>query len=169
MRNILDNSKYQFVSLSKEIHTLRLYLELESARLENSFDYLIKIDTEIDPDLIKIPPMLVQPFVENSIWHGISSKKNGGYVCIEIKLLSNGFLEILITDNGIGRNKSWENKKHQNKQHKSYGIDITMERLKLFNDENQMEVVDLYDQDNAVAGTKVVLILKTEKNEDNYN
>lgn len=169
MRNILENSKHQLIPLSKEIQTLKLYMELESARLEDAFGYSIKIDPKIEQDLLKVPPMLVQPFVENSIWHGIAGKTEGGYINVEFKVLQDNFLEITITDNGIGRVKSQENKKHQNKKHKSYGVEITLERLNLFDEKNQMIIHDLYDEENHPTGTKVVLTLKTEENENDID
>lgn len=75
MRKVLENSKHNTISLSEELETLKIYLELEKLRFENKFDYKINIDQAIDKDDIRIPPMLIQPYLENAIWHGLMLKK----------------------------------------------------------------------------------------------
>ncbi len=163
MRNILDNSKYKFISLEKEIQTLKLYIELESARLEHFFDYTVSIDKNVNTDSTMIPPLVIQPFVENAIWHGLRSKKQDGLISIHISFSDDKALIINIEDNGIGREKSASLKTNRT-SHKSYGIDITKERLKMVNAENEVKIIDLYDNQNNPLGTKVVVTLKT--NED---
>lgn len=163
MRNILDNSKHKFISLEKEIQTLKLYIELESARLEHFFDYKITVAQNVQPDHIQIPPLVMQPFVENAIWHGLRNKKEDGLISIHISLFNDDTVVINIEDNGIGREKSTELKTNRT-SHKSYGIDITKDRLKMVNPENKIEVIDLYDNQNNPLGTKVVVTLKI--NED---
>lgn len=163
MRNILDNSKHKFISLEKEIQTLKLYIELESARLEHFFDYKITVAQNVQPDHIQIPPLVMQPFVENAIWHGLRNKKEDGLISIHISLFNDDTVVINIEDNGIGRGKSTELKTNRT-SHKSYGIDITKDRLKMVNPENKIEVIDLYDNQNNSLGTKVVVTLKI--NED---
>lgn len=163
MRNILDNSKHKFISLEKEIQTLKLYIELESARLEHFFDYKITVAQNVQPDYIQIPPLVMQPFVENAIWHGLRNKKEDGLISIHISLFNDDTVVINIEDNGIGREKSTELKTNRT-SHKSYGIDITKDRLKMVNPENKIEVIDLYDNQNNPLGTKVVVTLKI--NED---
>lgn len=155
MRNILDLSKQETITLEKEISTLNLYLELESLRLENKFDYSIIVDKELSSELIKIPPLIIQPFVENAIWHGLHNKKENGYILI--KIIENDKNQLLITveDDGIGRKASALLKKQQ-VNHKSYGIEITINRLHLLNENNSIEIVDLYENEKA-TGTKVAI------------
>lgn len=160
MRNILDNSKHKFITLEKEIQTLRLYIELESARLEHFFDYKISSDKNIDTHQTMIPPLVIQPFVENAIWHGLRNKKQDGLISIHISYCDQETILISIEDNGIGRKKSAELKSN-NTSHKSYGVDISTERLKMVNSENKVEIIDLYDKQKKPLGTKVVLTLKT--------
>ncbi len=163
MRNILDNSKHKFITLDKEIQTLRLYIELESVRLEHFFDYKISTDKNVNTDTTMIPPLVIQPFVENAIWHGLRNKKQDGLISIHISLSDDSTFVINIEDNGIGRKKSAELKTNRT-GHKSYGVDITKDRLKMVNPENKVEIIDLYDNQKNPLGTKVVLTLKT--NED---
>lgn len=154
MRNILDLSKQEMITLEKEIATLNLYMELEALRLENKFDYQIILDENIDVEFIKIPPLIIQPFVENAIWHGLHNKKESGHLSIKIDEQGDHQLLITIEDNGIGRKASSMLKKQQ-VNHKSYGIEITMNRLHLLNEHNGVEVIDLYNNENMATGTRV--------------
>lgn len=156
MRSILDNSRQESISLEKEIETLEMYMKLEMARLENSFDYEIEIDHNLDAGFVQVPPLILQPFVENAIWHGLNNKKENGNVHIKIMQISEALLSIKITDNGIGRKASAELKKEQIK-HKSYGIEITKERLELLNPANQIIITDLEDENGNAVGTMVEL------------
>jgi len=156
MRNILDNSRQETISLEKELDTLRMYIELEMARLDHSFDYEINIDKNIDAEFLNIPPLIIQPFVENAIWHGLNNKKENGFIKIEIRQILESVLNIRITDNGIGRKASAELKKEQVK-HKSYGIEITRARIELLNPENQISITDLEDEKGNSQGTLVEL------------
>jgi streptogramin lyase/two-component sensor histidine kinase len=164
MRSILDLSKQETVSLSKEVEALKMYLELESLRLENKFDYSISIDQNIDDDIIKIPSLIIQPFVENAIWHGLHNKKEKGNIFIAIKETDKSNLLITIEDDGIGRKAASAIKQEQVK-HKSYGIDITISRLQLLNNNNSVTFYDLYDEKNIAAGTKVTIQLNTQYND----
>lgn len=155
MRNILDLSKQETITLEKEISTLNLYMELEALRLEHKFDYSIVIDKNISTELIKIPPLIIQPFVENAIWHGLHNKKENGYILIKIDENDNNQLLITVEDDGIGRKASALLKKQQ-VNHKSYGIEITINRLHLLNENNSVEIVDLYENEKA-TGTKVAI------------
>lgn len=156
MRNILDNSRHETISLEKEIETLKMYMKLEMARLENSFDYQIIIDKNIDAEFVQIPPLILQPFVENAIWHGLVNKNGDGFLKIEIRKDEDSDLIIRISDNGIGRKASALLKKEQVK-HKSYGIDITRERLEMLNPKNQIIIIDLEDEHGNATGTLVEL------------
>jgi ligand-binding sensor domain-containing protein/two-component sensor histidine kinase len=158
MRSILDLSKHESISLEKELKTLTFYLELEALRLEHKFDYSITVDNAIDQEFIKIPPLIVQPFVENAIWHGLHSKKESGMIDIKVREPEEDVLVISITDDGIGR-KAAAMTKTKNTEHKSYGIAITIERLQLLNPKNQVQITDLYANDQTALGTKVELTL----------
>lgn len=156
MRNILDNSRHESISLEKEIATLNLYLELESVRLENKFDFQIIYDKDLEIESIKVPPLIIQPFVENAIWHGLHNKKTTGNLVIAISSLDDEKIIITISDDGIGRAASALLKKEE-KKHKSYGIEITRNRLKLINANNNFEIIDLFDHNQQPIGTKVKL------------
>ncbi len=164
MRNILENSKKEQISLKNELDTLKLYLELESARLEHSFDYIYKIDEKIDQTSVLVPPLIIQPFAENAIWHGLRNLKEKGILEIIVKKPEEDFLHIYVVDNGIGRVASQKLKKNET-QHKSYGIDITIDRIKLLNPENDFSIVDLYDEHENPIGTKVIIQLKLKEND----
>lgn len=164
MRNILDNSKHEMISLKKEMQTLKLYLELESARLEHSFDYEFIVDSNIDSEDIQIPPLIIQPFTENAIWHGLRNKKDKGLLKVIVKTIDRETLQIIIKDNGIGREASRKLKREQT-QHKSYGIGITTERLRTLDPKNSVEIKDLYNADGTSAGTQIVITLKLKEND----
>lgn len=160
IRLTLNNSEKEVITLGEELKTLELYLELESMRFEDRFEYCIKIDPEIDLVNIEIPAMLIQPFVENSIKHGILPLKNKKGV-IEIQLIKwQDQLKCIIKDNGIGRVASGL---YQQKKHESFGSKLTHERLKIINSlfqNNLTETIfDLYDHDGNAAGTIVELFI----------
>lgn len=127
MRQTLENSEKDEITIKEDIDHLISYLEIEKKRFANGFDYSINIESSLENALI--PPMMLQPFVENSIWHGISQLKKQGLILIEAKKENNMVLYI-IDDNGIGRNKS-KNQRHPNKT--SFGIKITKDRIDIIN------------------------------------
>lgn len=155
MRNILDNSKHSTITLEKELHTLSLYLELESVRLEGKLNYEIVIEKNVDAESIKIPPLIIQPFVENAIWHGIHHKTSEGFISIKVEYLNSNLLIIHIIDDGVGRVITKSLKKEDKS---SYGINITTERLKQINERNDCEIIDLYTK-NLAKGTHVKLLI----------
>jgi len=132
MRKVLENSQHTYIPLSDELNALTLYLELESIRFKDKFDYEIKVDEEIDPLMYKVPTMLIQPYVENSICHGLMPMETRGKVKIEIKLV-NDYLTCTIEDNGIGRDAARERKTERNCNHNSLGTKIASSRLDLVN------------------------------------
>lgn len=162
MRLILDNSKNESISLEKEMETLKLYLLMESIRFDKKFDYSIYVEPGIDEELVKVPPMIIQPYVENSIWHGLLHKKEKGKVYVYVKKIIAG-LEIIIEDNGIGRNKAAELKSKNSTNNKSYGMLITARRIEQLNNKNKVETTDLTDEHGNTGGTKVVLTIYTTK------
>lgn len=157
VRNILENSRHESISLDKELTALELYLQLEQVRLEKSFSYTIELDEDIDSISLRVPPLIIQPFVENAIWHGLRNKNEHGNVWVSISQANEQMLLIAITDDGIGRAAASKLKANQI-NHKSYGIDITQTRINLLHPENRIDIADRM-MDNAIAGTIVKLYL----------
>ncbi len=163
MRMILSNSEKSSVTIREEIDSLKLYLELEALRWENKFDYEIKISPEVETDFHKIPSMLIQPYVENAIIHGISAKENGkGKIEITISQ-TDTYIICTIADNGIGRKKSEELKKNSSHpKHESMGMKITNERLEVLNriHKSNLSVNIIDEEENGIAtGTKVEIFI----------
>ncbi len=167
MRLTLDMSNEQQVSLSEELKVLKLYLELEAVRFEETFQYALEVDDEIDPEEISIPSMLIQPYVENAVKHGLLHKKNDRKLHIRF-FLSQGH-EMLcceVEDNGIGRKKSWELKTKRKTRHKSFAMSATQKRLELLNHGRKnfilISIDDLEDTQGEARGTKVHLKIPIE-------
>lgn len=159
MRATLANTKRQRIQLKDEIETLKLYLELEQLRLNNKFDYEIMVDENIDTQYEQIPSMLVQPYVENAIWHGISNKEGKGTIRIHFLLEENNLLKCTIEDNGIGRENALKLKRTNTP---SFGMSITKERVELLNsiNGNQLTVkINDLKINNQAAGTRVELFI----------
>jgi tetratricopeptide (TPR) repeat protein len=161
MRTILDQSKEDLIPLSQELDMLELYLKLEHYRFRDKFDYTLEVDPEANPEDFMIPPMLMQPYVENAIWHGLRYKETKGELKVQINTEGQD-LSILITDDGIGRKRSQEIKtKHQNK-HNSTGIKNTEKRIELirevYGQNYQVEISDLSAKEKDV-GTRVALLI----------
>jgi ligand-binding sensor domain-containing protein len=158
MRLILDNSKNESITLEKEMETLKLYLLMESIRFDKKFDYTIFIEPGIDQEQVRVPPMIIQPYVENSIWHGLLHKKEKGKVMVQIKKIAVG-LEISIEDNGIGRERAVALKSKNSHARKSYGMQITNERVSQLNEKNIVKISDLRNHEGHATGTKVIIRL----------
>jgi len=161
MRYILENSRKAFVPVEDDINTLQLNLELEQLRFDHRFEFDIKLDNAIDPEFTYIPPMLIQPFVENAIIHGLASKESGGKLNINIRK-NDELIHCVITDNGIGREKSNELKARSGKTgHRSLGMQVTRERLSILNEKVKGDVkftiTDLHDESGNALGTEVEL------------
>ncbi len=159
IRKTLENSQHTAITIKEELETLHLYLELESLRFKEKFNWEIKVDEDIDTLVYKIPTMLIQPYVENAITHGLMYKENGkGYIRVDLQLQQNDIL-CTIEDNGIGRAKASEIKQRKDGQRLSMGTTITESRLKLVNDlyGNSMKVIytDLVDEKDQASGTRV--------------
>lgn len=132
MRTVLKNSDQDFVTLDTEIQTLKIYLELEHFRFGEKFDYSLEVADDIDAEHVKVPPMLIQPYIENAIWHGLRYKDQKGL--LEVKFYTeNEQLFCTVRDNGIGREKSAELKTQHQKSYQSTGIQNTRERIELLN------------------------------------
>lgn len=157
LRKILDNSRKEVVTLREEIDTTMLYLNLEKARLEGKFDYKIQIQ-DVDVENSTIPPLILQPYLENAIWHGIHYKNTNGFIGVNIEYNPENANQIIIkiVDDGVGRVYA-SKMANNNKTHKSHGIEITEERLKTNDTFNQVDIVDLYNEDHSPKGTMVIL------------
>lgn len=160
MRSVLDNSEHNFIPLSSEINMLKLYLSLEHFRFKDKFDYEFNVSDDIDIDLYEIPPMLVQPYIENAIWHGLRYKEDKGRLDIALTEEEN-ILKITIEDDGIGRKKSQEIKTQNQKEKTSTGIKSVYNRLKILNETYKLnirsEIIDI--EGDKKTGTKVILLI----------
>jgi ligand-binding sensor domain-containing protein/putative methionine-R-sulfoxide reductase with GAF domain/anti-sigma regulatory factor (Ser/Thr protein kinase) len=160
LRAILVHSDKETISLKEELEILNLYVELESIRFKESFHYKIICDETIDADEIKIPTLLVQPFVENAIWHGLMHKE--GERDLKVEFTEEGeFIKCIIEDNGIGRKKAAEMKitVMQDKKHTSRGIEVSKERLKTLRTkdgrEGSISIIDMANENGKASGTRV--------------
>lgn len=154
MRGILENSEEKEISLSEELKMLEFYMDLESLRFKNKFNYEVKIADDINPENTLIPPMILQPFVENSILHGLAKKENDGKITIHIDKTED-LLKCTIEDNGIGRKNPNEN------LNKSYGVKLTRERIALFDKSKNSDSGVFYT--DLETGTRVELRLPLEE------
>jgi tetratricopeptide (TPR) repeat protein len=160
-RQILEASGKKSIALSAEIDIITKYLELEKMRFSDDFNYQITINPNIDEEYLKIPPMLLQPFVENSIKHGLLHKSGLKELTIDFQLSPDeSQLHVLIIDNGVGRAKSAEIKKQQTIQHNSFSSEAIEQRLALISNQNQEEFIhytDLFDKNNLPSGTQLLV------------
>jgi len=158
VRNILDSSVDEKVPLRKEIETIQNYLELQKVRYAGQFDYKLTVDDAIDEETMSIPPMLAQPFIENSIEHGIKYKETPGHIDIRF-LLEDDLIRFEVEDDGVGREKAKEIEMKQKQIHRSMSTSITQERLIKLNKKQKhkirMEIIDLKDNLGSACGTKV--------------
>lgn len=153
MRGILENSEEKEIPLEDELKMLELYMQLEGSRLKTKFTYEIKISDNVNPKVTLIPPLILQPFVENSIWHGLAGQDGGGKITIEVTR-DNTLLNCIVEDNGVGRKGAKPN------VGKSYGMKITKDRIELLNKlKNSNASVNLIDLEK---GTRVEVKLPFE-------
>ncbi len=160
MRLILESTRTGSITLEDEIKTLSHYLSIEQFSKEHPFDFEILSPDEIDAAETMIPPMLIQPFVENAIIHGFSNIDYHGKITISFSV--NGkFMTCTVTDNGIGRKKAAQQKSQVGQQHKSTALAVTQERLDILNTStakiNSLQIVDLEEADGSAAGTRVTI------------
>ncbi len=158
MRRTLANSRESMIPLRDEIQALSLYLEIEKLRFDDKFEFAIQLDPAIDDSYIEIPPMILQPYVENAIIHGLMHTTEKGLLHINISLEDENII-CIIEDNGIGREKAAEIKKQSGIERKSRGMLITKERLEILNmyskDQYTVKIIDLKDTNGQAAGTRV--------------
>lgn len=158
MRLVLENSEQDFITLSKEQEMLALYLKLEHYRFRDRFDYEFTVDPNISAEAVELPPMLIQPYIENAVWHGLRYKEGKGRLLVQIAKRANE-IEVKISDDGIGRKKSAELKTTNQQKHKSTGLKSIRERLsiinKVYHSNYRVEIDDLAND----AGTTVRIYL----------
>ncbi len=165
MRAILENSRASVIPLQNEIDLLDNYLAIEQFSRPGKFDYTLTVDPTIDPDEVNIPPMLIQPFVENAIIHGVNPLKHAGQINLSFKK-EGSQLVCSVEDNGVGRQASAKLQEQNARKHKSVALDVTEERLEFLNqDHNSKSLVisDLKNDDGSIAGTKVLIKLPLEE------
>jgi tetratricopeptide (TPR) repeat protein len=161
IRLVLENSRSERITLAKELETLQLYMDMEAMRFKDKVAYQINVADEIDTHYIEIPPLLIQPYIENAIWHGLMHKEGGGLITISVDTRHalyppvETILQITITDNGIGRKAAAELKSKSATSNKSFGLKMTSERIELINQLYQTQTqVTIEDLD---VGTKVTI------------
>ncbi len=172
MRLILDNSRSEWVLLENELKALELYIQLEAVRFDHAFSYSIEVNRDINTETVIVPPLLIQPYVENAIWHGLLHRKTPGGR-LDIKLWKNdGVLHIEIEDNGVGREESKRMKSKTATRHKSHGMKITAERMdivnKVYNVDAGVTITDL-DTEKDRNGTRVLITLKYKTHDSHYS
>lgn len=163
LRMILDQSDQKEISLAETISQLELYLELESLRFEGAFTWDIQAPPPSRTRQIMIPPLIIQPFVENAIKHGLVPKGQGARLLIRFDVLQENTLYCCVEDNGIGREKRETLKAQSQTDHISRGISITQDRLRLINElrarKTTLNITDLYNENGLAAGTRVELMI----------
>ncbi|MCB9343002.1 MAG: histidine kinase [Lewinellaceae bacterium] len=162
IRLILEHAECRLIPLAQELEALQLYLEMEAMRFEQTFEYRFELDPEIDTDEMLVPPLIIQPFIENAIWHGLLPKKDPGLLKIVLYQKDEAII-CVIEDNGIGRAAAARNSSNHSKNRQSKGLKITESRIKKH---NQMDngvspvlITDLYDAKGKAAGTRVELTI----------
>jgi sensor histidine kinase YesM len=163
LRTILQNLNKREISLFDEMETCRLYTQLESMRFENKFGYSFSVDVGIDPKSIRVPALILQPFIENAIWHGIMPKEEG-YIKVTVEK-KDDVIECVVDDNGIGRELSRNNSfRNGPSTHESKGVTLTQSRLDLDNALHKrnatVRILDKKDENGHPAGTTVILTFK---------
>lgn len=162
MRLVLENSQEDFIPLQKEQEILSLYLKLEHYRFRDKFDYEIKVDEAVNVDAVEVPPMLIQPYIENAVWHGLRYKTTKGKLLLHVSKV-NGDIVAEITDDGIGRKKSEELKTENQKKHNSTGLKNIAERLSIINKVYRSNYRVSIEDVNTDCGTRVKVYLPIHK------
>ncbi|WP_083702074.1 tetratricopeptide repeat protein [Mangrovimonas sp. DI 80] len=168
IRKILIASTEKEISLEDELDTMKLYMNIENIRFSNEIDFKVKIDDNINTANVKLPSLILQPFLENALWHGLSSKKEDKKIVLHASKTTDDYVTISIKDNGIGRIESEKINKNKLLKRKSVGIALTKARLsnfyKTYTSPYKIEVEDLYDTNHKPTGTKVIIHIPTRSN-----
>lgn len=163
IRLILQNSRAEYVNLKDELEALKLYMEMESLRFDDRFEYIVRIGSGLQLDNLEIPPLLLQPYVENAIWHGLAKKSNGKNR-LDLTITRNDqLLHCRIEDNGIGREAAREMKSASTGKHRSMGMYLTRDRLhrinRMHNAKADVQITDLKDEQGSALGTRVDIMI----------
>ncbi|HZV71100.1 MAG TPA: histidine kinase [Saprospiraceae bacterium] len=175
LRMVLEHSDVPEVALNEELEVFGLYMTLEKLRFKDDMKYVLNMDKELDPEEISIPPMLIQPHLENALWHGLRHKEGDKHLFVTIKENPAGYLEVIIEDDGIGRTRAGEIRQHRlgAGKHRSKGKQLSENRMVLLKNSypsTSMDIIDLYDTEGNAAGTKVILTIPMiEKRNVNAN
>jgi LytS/YehU family sensor histidine kinase len=160
VRMILQNSQASSITLDSELESLGLYLNLEALRFNYHFDYKISVPKDMDISALHVPPLILQPYVENAIWHGLMHKEEKGQLDINVSE-EDDHVYFKITDNGIGRKRASELSSKSATKHKSMGLKITAHRIAMMQNSNGLEspvkINDLVNPDGTAAGTEVII------------
>ena len=169
VRLILNQSDSVRVPLEKEAEMLRYYLELEAQRFKDPFSWEVKVDPSLLPAEVELPTMLVQPYVENAIWHGLQHRPGSGKLLVEFRRLGND-VECVIEDNGVGRDASARINAERGRVHQSKSMQVNADRMKLFAETHssgvRSEIMDLKDEQGIAIGTRVHLVLPIDGSDD---
>ncbi len=161
IRLILDNSGSKNILLSSELEALKLYIEMEALRFDKKFIHEIIIDKNVNTESIEVPPLLIQPYVENAIWHGLLHKEKEGQLNISLRMDEAGMLECIIDDNGVGRDRAAELKSKSATSRKSLGMQLTEKRLALLNYHTTLnasiQIIDKKNEKQEATGTRVIV------------
>jgi ligand-binding sensor domain-containing protein len=166
IRLYLNHSRLNTITLKEELHSLEIYIALEQLRFENKFNVQLNVDQKLNQEQVQVPPLFIQPFVENAIKHGLVHKSTSGNLWIDINSISKNVIQITVEDDGIGREKSAEiNKKRRG--HQSFAVSATEERINLYKKEKLFEIEvgfkDKFSGNKKATGTKVIITIKKTK------
>lgn len=171
VRMTMEDAQEAFINLEEEIKRLDLYLALEKLRFGDKLEYKIAVNGDLDIHSIRIPNMILQPYVENAILHGILPKKEKGKINVYFSMVTDTELIIIIEDNGVGLN--YDKKHNSVSKHNSFGMKLTEERLDLLNkfsgQHYSVNVMEVYNPDGAVRGTAVEITLPCYPDEKNIS
>ncbi len=161
IRNVLNSSIHQKITLETELEILNYYIELERIRFDNKFEFILSVDENLETEYIEVPSLILQPYVENAIIHGLTNKDGSGLLKVELSQKDN-FLLCFIEDDGIGRKEAIRIKEKRSKMHQSVGMSVTQQRLEIINQTNNVAVniIDLEDRQGNPTGTKVEIFLE---------
>ena len=160
IRQILEYSSEEFITLKQELQVLSLYVQIEQLRFRDEFGFNIEVEEQIETEELMVPPLIVQPFLENAIWHGLMQKQGEKKIDLIVKE-ENNRLKIIVRDNGIGREEANRNISSVPKETRSMAIELTTRRLEMLEDKagkhDRVSIIDLYNGDRTSAGTEVRL------------
>lgn len=160
MRLFLESSKNRYINMAAELELIELYISLEKLRFDDKFEYCLSVDKDIVPEKISIPSMLIQPFVENAINHGLMHKIQKGKLDVQFSIIGKSHLNCVIDDDGIGIEKSSLISAQRNKKHISRGMQIIEERVKTYNFIDEQDIkISIIDKQPPQSGTRVEIII----------